>query len=488
MTNFSDENTPEKSVCSRGTTGEGDPSGEGPNKPPFLYCAARAFIRFGLPLGFIVVAVLASRWLIRTAPGAHRRGRPPKRSARMVETKKVHRKDHKISVSVMGAVIPAKRVTLHPQIQGKVVSLGKALIPGGFVKRGTGLVRIEGNDYHLAVKQQESRLAMAKAQLEQEKGRRAVAAKEYELMKKDIEGAGGSKELMLREPQLQAAKAEVDNAKAALSKARLDLGRTFIKAPFNAVVETRSVNVGSYATANTPLATILGTDVYWIETMVPVDQLRWVRFPEKGKGQKVRIPGSDVIVRDPAAWGPGQHRKGNVLRLLPGLEEKGRMARVLVEVKDPLALQEENEGSPRLLMGSYVSVEIDGGLLKSVIALERDYLRNNNTVWVKDEESRLDIRNVSMPFRGRDWVYISDGLKDGETVVLTTLSGPVHGMPLREQKKKKKKSGAPEKTNMEGAEAAQVGRGDDGTGRKDAGRKDTGRDGAGTEGGMNAGR
>lgn len=482
MTSFSDENTPSKPVCSRKTAGDDDPSSGGSNKPPMLYCIARAFIRFGLPLGFIVVAIFASRWLMRTAPGAGRRGRPPKRSARMVQTKKVHRKDHEINVSVMGTVIPAKRVTLHPQIQGKVVSLGKALIPGGFVKRGTGLVRIEGNDYQLAVRQQESRLAMAKAKLEQEKGRRAVAAKEYELMKKDIEGAGGSKELMLREPQLQAAKAEVDNARAALSKARLDLGRTFIKAPFNAVIESRSVDVGSHVTVGTPLATIVGTDAYWIETLVPVDQLRWVRFPEKGKGG---TPGSDVIIRDIAAWGAGRHRKGNVLRLLPGVEEKGRMARILVEVKDPLALQEENEGKPEFLMGAYVSVEIDGGVVKSVIALERDYLRDNDTVWVMDKDSKLDIRNVSMTFKGRDWVYVSEGLKDGESVVMTSLSGAVEGMPLREQKKRKrkKKSGLPEKTKMDNGEPAEYGKDDHGIGRKGTERK-----GARSKGGMNAGR
>jgi RND family efflux transporter MFP subunit len=481
MTSFSDENTPSKPVCSRKTAGDEDPSGGGSNKPSMLFCIARTFIRFGLPLGFIVVALFASRWLIRTSPRAGRRGRPSKRSARMVQTKKVQRKDHKISVSVMGTVIPAKRVTLHPQIQGKVVSLGKALIPGGFVKRGTGLVRIEGNDYQLAVKQQESRLAMAKAQLEQEKGRRAVAAKEYELMKKDIEGAGGSKELMLREPQLQAAKAEVDNAKAALSKSRLDLGRTFIKAPFNAVIESRSVDVGSHVTVSTPMATIVGTDAYWIDTLVPVDQLRWVRFPEKGKGG---TPGSEVIIRDIAAWGPGRHRKGIVLRLLPGLEEKGRMARILVEVKDPLALQEENEGQPEFLMGAYVSVEIDGGVVKSMIALERDYLRDNDTVWVMDKDSKLDIRKVSMTFKGRDWVYISDGLEDGESVVLTTLSGAVQGMPLREQKKKKKKSSLPEETKTQGVEANQDGRDDDGIGSEERATEGAMK----SEGGMNGRR
>ncbi len=328
----------------------------------------------------------------------------------------------------MGTVRPANEVTIQPQVQGKVVSLGKALIPGGYVKKGGSLVRIEGNDYQLAVRQYEGQLATAKAQLAQEKGRQAIAAKEYELMKKEIEEAGGNLELILRKPQLDAAQAAVENAKAALAKARLDLGRTRINAPFNAIVESRNINIGTHVTPSTPLAKLVGTDVYWIETLVPVDHLRWVSIPQEGK---TGTPGSEVTVHDPAAWGESMHRKGRVLRLLPGLEEKGRMARVLVEVKDPLALEEENKGKPRLLVGSYVSVEIDGGVLESAPALERQYLRDNDTVWVMDENGSLDIRKVDVAFRDRDRVYVAEGLNENDAVVTTNLSGPVQGMPLR---------------------------------------------------------
>lgn len=379
-----------------------------------------------LPLAFIVGAVVMARWMVRNSPRARRRRRHHKRRARLVEVNKLRRVSHAVQVSAMGTVMPANKVTLQPQVAGRIVYLAKSLIPGGFVKKGEKLFRIESSEYWFAVKQQMSAVATAKAQLAQEKGRQAVAAKEYELLGKKV--SGGDRDLMLRKPQLDAAKAAVAKAKAALANARLNLGRTLIRAPFNAVVETRSVNVGSRVTAGTPLATLVGTDFYWIEALVPVDQLRWLRFPGGEKGKQT---GSQVGVRDPKAWGEKKKREGRVLRLLPGLEEKGRMARVLVEVPDPLAQGEGMEGKPRLLMGSYVSLEIEAGELKSVLVLDRKHLRDGDTVWVRDAQGKLDIRKVTVAFRGRDRVYLSAGVRPGEEVVVSSLSGPVQGMPLR---------------------------------------------------------
>lgn len=421
----------------------------------------RGVFRFIFPIIFIAGAILTAQWMIRTSPKARRRRRRAKRRAHLVQTKKVHRSKHNVNLKVMGTVIPAKRVTLQPQVQGRIVSIGKAMIPGGYVKKRAKLFRIEANDYWLAVKQQKSALASAKAQLAQEKGRQAVAAKEYELLGKKMNG--GDRDLMLRKPQLDAAKAAVDQAKAVLAKAQLNLGRTLIRAPFNAIVETRTANVGSRVTTGSPLATLVGTDAYWIEALIPVDQLRWVRFPSQGKEKtrKEKTLGSLVLVRDPNAWGIKEKREGRILRLLPGLDEKGRMARVLVEVKDPMALGESMAGKPKLLMSSFVSVSVSGGEMQSVVALERKYLRDDDTVWVRDKDGKLDIRKVSVAFRGRDEVYISKGLAHGHEVVTTNLSGPVQGMPLRtsEMEREEKSKGSSHKGDRNSSRKPRGGKG-----------------------------
>ncbi|MEA3367503.1 MAG: hypothetical protein U9R68_05250, partial [Planctomycetota bacterium] len=113
------------------------------------------------------------------------------------------------------------------------------------------------------------------------------------------------------------------------------------------------------------------------------------------------------------------------------LEEQGRMACVLVSVPDPLGLEDASGETPPLLIGSYVRTEIEGTALENVIALDRDYLRDGNRVWVMNERDELDIRRVEIAYRGRERVLVADGLKAGEKVVTTDLTAPVAGMPLR---------------------------------------------------------
>ncbi len=49
---------------------------------------------------------------------------------------------------------------------------------------------------------------------------------------------------------------------------------------------------------------------------------------------------------------------GKVIRLLPDLSKEGRMARLLIEVNDPLDLKAKNEKQPMLLIGEYVRVNL----------------------------------------------------------------------------------------------------------------------------------
>jgi hypothetical protein len=97
-------------------------------------------------------------------------------------------------------------------------------------------------------------------------------------------------------------------------------------------------------------------------------------------------------------------RKGRVARLLPDLTQEGRMARLLIEVKDPLDLQVKEKKRPMLLLGEYVRVLIEGTELRDVYRIPRSALRNDSEVWIVDEESKLAIRPVKTIWRDEDSV------------------------------------------------------------------------------------
>ena len=229
---------------------------------------------------------------------------------------------------------------------------------------------------------------------------------------------------MLRQPQLKQARARVDFAEAALRRAELDLQRTRISAPFDAQILSRDVATGSQVSTGDSLARLVATDRYWVSASVPLSQLRWLRFAERD-GEE----GAPVTLRHEAAWGPSRSRQGRLQRLVGELDANARLARVLVSVEDPLALRAE-AGTPSLILGAFVRTAIEGRALDDVVRLDRDLLRREDTVWVM-EDGALDIRDVTVLLRDNDYVYLSDGLDQGDQVVATDLATVVDGAALR---------------------------------------------------------
>jgi hypothetical protein len=120
-----------------------------------------------------------------------------------------------------------------------------------------------------------------------------------------------------------------------------------------------------------------------------------------------------------------------VLCLLGELETQGRLARLLVTVDDPFCLKPQNLNLPQILMGSYISAEIEGRTLTDVFPIKRSHLRDNDTVWIMADGGQLEIRQVHIVFRGSDHVYVTEGLTEDEKLVVTDIAAPVAGMPLR---------------------------------------------------------
>ena len=119
----------------------------------------------------------------------------------------------------------------------------------------------------------------------------------------------------MRKPHLAKAQAALEAAKASLAQAQVNLTRTEVAVPFNAVVVSKSVDIGAMATTQTVLATLAGTDKFWVEAAVPVDRLKWIAIPgpsgEAGSNVTVsQVAGADTL----GAW------KGRVAGLLSDLE------------------------------------------------------------------------------------------------------------------------------------------------------------------------
>jgi RND family efflux transporter MFP subunit len=364
-----------------------------------------------LPAVLISIAVLIATVLVKTKPKAEKK-MPPKR-AELVNTQPLESGDETVVLQVTGTVTPSKKIRVRARVTGEVVQIADGFIDGGLLAENEAILKIDPVDFELALVQSASALEKARFDYKIELGRQDVAKREWELLKPEGEVSELEMELALRIPHLKASKAALQAAEANLKKAELNLARTEIKTPFNAVVLSRNVNLGSQAAQQDVLAELAGTDEYWITVSIPVDRIEWLTIP----GSKARIYSGNKSVRE-----------GRVIKLLGDLEEKGRMARVLINVDDPLSLKPENAEKKPLLLGEYVRVEIDGRELDDVYSIPREALRENGQIWIATTNETLDIRTVDVLWRDASRVLIRDGLSNQDLLIVSDLTAPIHGM------------------------------------------------------------
>jgi len=381
----------------------------------------RWVINIVLSIALIAAGIAGAAYISKTAPKA--RKRPPVKPLPLVQVVDVRPEAERILVPAMGTVIPAQEIVLESRVAGEIVSIHREFTVGGHLKKGSEVLQIDPQDYELALTLAKARVKDAESKLKILKAEAAAAKDEWRVINRNQAGKNNKPSpLLIKEPQLTAAQAMLIAEKADVKKAQLDLARTKISAPFNAMVRKKQVDIGSQVSGQEQLAELVGTDEYWIQASMPVDRLNWIMIPRNSgePGAKVRI-----------FYRNGIELTGTVIKLLGELEVEGRMARVLVEVKDPLGLNNAENKHPPLLIGEYVRMEIEGRQLKNVYRIPRTALRDNTRIWLVSNDGKLEIRTVETLWRDAQSVLLADGLQPGEQLIVSDLSKPVKGMPLQ---------------------------------------------------------
>lgn len=360
-------------------------------------------------------------WRINTSEPIAQRETATKRNPMLVETFTVTRQTYRPQISVLGRVQPAKEVMLRPRITGEVIKIAENFEPGAMVKEGDVLVTLDPVDFEIALAERQSELQQAEADLAIERGQQQVARQEFALAGQQLESS--QRALVLREPQLKSVQARLEAARAAVARAQLELDRTVIKAPFDAQVVERMVNLGSQVERGDLMAQLIGVNEYWVIASVPLNQLKWIEFAQDNEKP------SRVAIRKRGIWDDDMARQGVVQRFIGTLDEQTRLARVLITVDDPLAIV---TAGPPLVLDAIVQTIIAGRPVENVVRLDRDFLRQNDTIWVM-EDGKLSIRTAKVIFRDADFAYIDGGLEDGDRVIKTNLARVRENAELREE-------------------------------------------------------
>lgn len=385
--------------------------------------------KIALYCGLILLAAIVIVTLIySTEPTAQSEG-ATKKTAMLVSVESVQKGGFTPLFRATGSVVALEDIQLNALVSGQVIMRNPQFVPGGMVKKGTQLLKIDPADYQNQIELRKSELMQAKTDLEVEMGRQNIAKQDLKLIGSDSL-TEDQQNLVLRKPQFSAVQARIKAAEAALSQAQLNLERTSVIAPFDAQIISQNLSLGSQVNQGDNLGRLVGIEQYWIEVSLPVKKLKWLRFPN----DKNKI-GAKVTIKNTSDWEEGDSRTGYLINRVAALDQQSRLARLFIKVPDPLNLQYIDQAE--LMIGSFVEVEIAGEPIDEVIRLKRDYLRSNETVWVMENE-KLSIKKVKVKLMDAHYAYISEGLKDDAMVLTTNISTVTEGIPLRTEAENEK--------------------------------------------------
>ena len=413
-------------------------------EPPLRRRIVAGTFQFVLVVAILALGYAAYSWLIATAPRAERK--PPVRVARLVEVVPVVPAAAGPVIEAWGEVVAAQTLVVRPEVSGTLTWVDPEVTAGGRLSAGQDVARFDDADLSLALTQAENAIAGIDARIQIERGQAEIGKRELTRLSRNL--TDKQRALVLRQPQMAQLQAERAAAVALRDQAANALARTVIRAPFDAIVLSENVAPGSVVTQGADAATIVASDRFHVTLAVPASALDWLKFD-----------GTQLVkLTQPGVWPPGEHRLARIVRLNSELTATGRMAEVIVEIPDPLALEPMNTGKPVLLLGAFVRGTIEGRPVDGAVIVDRAHLRDGDTVWVMNGEDRLEVREVDVAWRGPDNVLVTSGVGPGERIVTTTLATFAPGMELRTR------SGDPDTANGDTGKAPDaIGQPDGGT-------------------------
>ena len=380
-----------------------------------------------LPIILVLLAIVATVGMFKLKPEAERKARPTPQPIVTVFT--ISSEGSEVRVRGFGSVKAKRSVNVVPQVSGEVIVKTAIFESGGYCSKGDLLLQIDETDYALAVARANADVAQMEYNLARAEEEAQVALSEWDNMRRSDNEPGPSS-LVLHEPQLKLAEANLQAAIAAMRQAEVNLGRCTILAPFDGRILAADVDAGQYLRSGNPVGTIYATDIAEVTISVPDDDLAWIAIAGSASSN---APETVVDVYADFA-GAHHHWEGRAVRLGGAVDSRNRLVPVVVEITNPY---EMNGDRPPLVEGMFVQAVFRGAPSADAVVIPRTALRPNNKVWVITDDRKVNVRDVIVARAGVDEAVISSGLQFGEIVCTSNLQYVTEGLPVRVEGEKR---------------------------------------------------
>jgi RND family efflux transporter MFP subunit len=383
-----------------------------------------------IPIGIILSGVVVLVLMTMSAPKPQKKEILQK--ATLVDVIEVTKGSVVFEIESQGSIAPRTETTLISEVSGQIKQVSNKFVVGGFFNKGEVLLTIDPISYEVALLQAQARLDGANAKLVEEKARGKQAEKEWKLTGRAFKNAPI---LALRKPQLQQALADVKAAEADVKNAEIKLARTEIKAPYDAMVKAKNVDIGQYVSTGSQLATTFAVDYAEIRLPIKEQDIAYLDIPALGVSDDQKQKGSQVTL---SSFQGGKIKTWStfITRSEGVVDATSRVNYVVAQLDDPYGLMSQTSqmnpsAAEPIRMGTFVKAKIFGIESDNIISIPRKAIRGENNIYLLDDNKKLNITQVDILRSDANNIYISSGVDDGEKVIVTKLATAVNGMKLR---------------------------------------------------------
>jgi membrane fusion protein, multidrug efflux system len=286
---------------------------------------------------------------------------------------------HSISdiIEVPGSLLPAEETAIRTETSGRVVQLN--FKEGTTVNKGALLVKLFDQDLQAQLKKLQVQLQIAEKTEERQR----------ELL--EING--------ISQQDYDLSRLSVENLKADIQTTQIAISKTELRAPYTGNVGLRNVSLGAYLSPNEVVTTIRQVEELKLEFSVPE---KYAREISKGSKIKFRVDGGK------------ESHNAVVIATESGVDQATRTLRVRALV---------NEKHPELVPGIFARVILQlGNNAKALLVPTQAVIpqaRNKQVILFRKDSANFTV--VETGIRDSVFVQITEGLKEGDTVITTGL-------------------------------------------------------------------
>ncbi|MFT5776516.1 efflux RND transporter periplasmic adaptor subunit [Hyphomonas sp.] len=349
------------------------------------------------------------------APAQSASGAP---AAAPVDVMVVHRTSIESTRELPGRARAFREAEIRPQVTGLIKS--RLFTEGELVSQGQALYQIDASEYAAAVNSAKAAVQGAEATAEaarQTAGRFERLAEINAVSRENLDQAVATQ---------KQAEADVAIQKAALQRTNIDLSRTRVTSPIEGQIGRSTVTPGALVTENqaAPLAMVQQLDPIYLDLTAGSSKiLGWKRDIAAGRiqssdGQSVSV---SIKLEDGSTYSePGRLEFSEV-----NVDESAGSVILRAVVPNPDGF---------ILPGMYVNASFSAGTYDNVFLVPQGAVartvKGDPTAMVVGKDGTAEMRNLTIvEAHGNDWI-VSDGLEDGDKLIIGGLQKVRPGAPV----------------------------------------------------------